>query len=96
MEKGSIETRPGFNRIKRRSPEENRKFHEAAEAEYGIEAKILEAIDNGRKLMIKNPTTGGVERYRPKNLVISVWQKPEVPTESDQAKSEAIGNPQIL
>lgn len=93
---GSIETRPGFIRSTRRSAEDIAEFHKENEAKYGIESKICRAIDNGRKLMIKNPTTGEVERCRPKNLVISVWQKPEAPEGDGQIKRRLSEEPLVL
>lgn len=80
----------------RMSGDEQSKLHAAAEAEYGIEAKIFKAIEKGCKLMIKNPTTGEVERYRPKKLIISVWQKPEVTDGDDQVKRRLSEEPLIL
>jgi len=45
------------------SPHEYRKFHEEAEASYGIDKKLEDAAVNGATLMIKNSITGVVEEH---------------------------------
>lgn len=60
MQNGSIETRPGFNRFRRRSPEDAASFHAENEIKSGREKKAADAAEKGTVLMIKNPWGEGV------------------------------------